>query len=366
MNDAQLMEYLLQIIEDCASAIEGKDLTKDRAAKELADEIAILLNRFDLAAQEVIPKQLILEYFGGVDEATMLLAEAGAVSFATPFALTAAGEVTEAFQTRLHMDALEVLLTDTMESLEAAVRSAHLSTVDSIETTLKKVKADLNKGVIQGDPRKVIQAQVMKSFREDGMKVFFSKNDARLPLDFYAMTVTRTKLREAAVTGSVNRYQETGQDLVQLIENSDTCEICSRLRNMVVSLRGETEGFPVVGQNGVKLPPLHPNCRGSVVPFVIEFKGEEEIQEAKKRNEQYSPTKDMRTPAQRRAYQKEQEARRIANAEKKQFMRWQALLGAEAPKTLGAFRRMKRQNTAKYQELQSLYRSAAMTGRGIG
>lgn len=363
MNDQQLMEYLLELIAEAAARIEAKDLTDDQALPQLSKEIAELLQRFNIAAQDVLPQSLVLEYFGSVDEATLLLMEAGAIT-AAPLAVGAAGEIASSFQTKLHLDALESLLADTMGDLDAAVRMAHETSMESIGDALKAVKADLNKGVIQGNPRKVIQAAVMKSFRENGMKGARSSDGKLLPLDFYSMTVTRTKLRDAAIAGSVNRYVETGQDLVQIIENSDTCPICSRYKDMVVSLTGATEGFPVVGDNGIKLPPMHPNCRGSIRPFTIQFKREDEIKEAQQRNDKYSPERDMRTPAQKKAYAKEQEARRKANEEKKQFMRWQSLLGADAPKTLGSFRRMKRENTLKFQELESLYRSAAMTKGG--
>ncbi|GIO25106.1 hypothetical protein J11TS1_36870 [Oceanobacillus sp. J11TS1] len=43
------------------------------------------------------------------------------------------------------------------------------------------------------------------------------------------------------------------------------------------------------------------------------------------------------------------------------------MLGDDAPKSLSAFRRMKRQNTTKFQELQSEYRSLAQQiSRGGG
>ncbi|MFD1066680.1 hypothetical protein [Oceanobacillus locisalsi] len=80
----------------------------------------------------------------------------------------------------------------------------------------------------------------------------------------------------------------------------------------------------------------------------------------------FDPEEDPRTPEQKKAYEKEQDARRRANAEKQQYARFKGVLGDDAPKNLGAFRRMKRQNTVKFQEMQSEYRSLAQRISGGG
>ena len=70
----------------------------------------------------------------------------------------------------------------------------------------------------------------------------------------------------------------------------------------------------------------------------------------------FDPGKDTRSESDKKEYRKEQEIRRKANEEKKQYYRYVALLGDDAPKTLGGFRRMKRSNSIKYQELKAEYR----------
>lgn len=360
MNEEQLLEYLQEIIADIAERISEKDLAEEEEQAALAEEIGMLLEAFSIAIEEVIPQMIIEKYFGGVDEATSLLIAAG-VNVAPAAALTSAGLVARNFQTPIHMDAVEELLDDTLMDLRAAIRTAEASVITTINDTIKQVKGDITKGTIVGDARKVIQAKVAKSFAEGGLTAFITVDNRELPLDFYAMTVTRTKMRDAAVKGSTNRYTDSGQDLIKIVGNSDQCGVCAKYRNLVVSLTGNTPGYPKVGDNGIQLPPFHPNDRCNIQPFVARFKSDEELAEAKQRNDAYKPDNDPRTPAQKRAYEKEQAARRPANAEKKQFMRWQSVLGAATPKTLGAFRRMKRSNSPKFQELQSNYRSLMQT-----
>lgn len=102
------------------------------------------------------------------------------------------------------------------------------------------------------------------------------------------------------------------------------------------------------------------SCRHTTLPYVIEYKSKEDIQAEKNKWKKFNPDKDTRSPAEKREYEKEQAIRRQANAEKKQYARFNALLGDENYKTIGAFRRGKRENTKKFQQLQSKYRSLSM------
>lgn len=343
MNEEQLLKYLQEIIiGSIVARIAGSDLSKEEQAEKLVNDIGYLLDQFGLAVDQVIPEAVIKHYFGGVDAATKALKEAG--------------KRVRPIQRRIHMEAVQNIMDDTLMDMHAAIRTAKASAYRSISGTLEAVKGDIAKGVITGDPRKVIQKRVAESFAKDGLTAMITSDGKKLPLDFYSMTVARTKTRTAHVEGASQRYQENGQDLVQIIENYDTCPVCARYKDMVVSLTGETPGFPVVGEGDIRLPVYHPNCRGSIRPFVIEFKTQAEIDAAKQRNEQFDPEKDPRTEKQKKAYEREQAARRRANEEKKQFARWQAVMGDENFKTLGAFRRAKRENSIRFQELQAEYR----------
>lgn len=361
MDQEKLLELLTSITEDIHEKVAASDLSKEEGAERLKLTIQRLLRRFGVSVDELVPPLIVSEYFGGFDEARKMLVDE-AVDVATGLAIGAGGIVAQEFREPVYMDALEQIMNETFLDLKAATRTAGESALETID----KVKDDISKGIIQGNDRKKMTAAVMKTFRDDGLTAFITKPDKngvtrKLPLDFYAKTVVRYKTREAANTGAIKRYEAAGQDLVKIYENSDTCEICGRFRNMVVSLRGETPGYPVVGQNGIKIGPYHPGCRGSVRPFVAKRKTPEELAEAKERNKKYHPEKDTRTPAQKKAYDKEQEKRRAANAEKIQFMNFNAVLGADNYKTLGAFRTGKRENSPKFQALQSEYRSARLT-----
>lgn len=51
-----------------------------------------------------------------------------------------------------------------------------------------------------------------------------------------------------------------------------------------------------------------------------------------------------------------QRRRRTARQEMKQYDKIKSVLGDDAPKTIGAFRRMKRSNSKRYKEIQAKMR----------
>lgn len=364
MNGDLLLEYLEQIITGILGTVDSTDWLDDAASTAALQQIYNLLDQFGLEVADVLPLEMIQSYFGGVDEATAALVEAGD-DIAPTMAVTDQGLIAAPFQKVIHTNAVEQLVDDSMMDMSAAIATAKASAAASIGTTLAAVKSDIAKGMITGDPWKVTQQAVMESFLKDGMTAFQveDKNGVvrNLPLRFYAMTVVRTKNREATVQGSVNRYTDAGHDLTQITGNGDSCEVCARYNGLVVSMTGKTPGYPAVGENGIRLGPYHPNCRCGHRVFIVKFATDEEVKAAKARNKKYKPTGDPRTKEEREAYEEEQRKRRIANAEAKQFARWESVLGAEAPKTIGAFRAMKRKNSPKFQELQSAFLSATHT-----
>lgn len=362
-GEALLIQYIQGLMFQMLEEFKIAQLEIPGSEIVLVQKIQNIMQQFGMNLVEIMGPTIVAEYFGSVDAATQMLAAAGD-AIEPGLALTPEGMIAKPFQKPIHLNAVKELIDNSMMDLSAAVVAAQGAAFAVIPAAVAEVKEKITQGLIAGDARKTIQKEVMAAFLKNGQTSFAvtDKNGVvrNLPLDFYAMTVVRTKMREATTQGSVNRFVERNQDLVEIIGNGDSCEVCSRFNGMTVSLTGATEGFPKVGGN-IKLPPFHPNCRCNIRVIVLTFVSESEMAERKKRNKQFNPEKDRRTPAQKASYEKEQALRRAANAEKKQFMRWTAELGADAPKTLGAFRRMKRQNTPMFQELQSNYRSSRQT-----
>lgn len=364
--EQQMLTYVRGVVNAMMQQVQLAKLTKPGSEIKILANINNILDQFGFAVADVIPKHLLVDYFGGVDAASQELFDAGIIEGFGPgtgaaasgagMALTKQGLISKPFQKIIHMKALELLIDDTMDDMSAAIRTAK----GSAEKVLNNVRRDLAQAQISGATWKGTQADVMKSFREQGMTSFITSDGKELPLDFYSMTVVRTKQRAAAVQGSANRFIDAGQEFVEIVGNGDSCAKCSAHIGVIMSLTGATPDWPAAGSGGHQLPPFHPNCRCGVRLFNMKRRSAEEIEAARRRNAAFDPEQDRRTPAQKAAYANEQKLRRIANSEKKTFMRMQEVLGAEAPKNLAAFRRMKRQDTDQFASLQTQMRSNIM------
>lgn len=360
MNEEQLIAYIQEVTNGIFDRIAtARNLGNEEVVQQLLGEILGILDQMGLTLEQVIPEQVIVNYFGAVDTATKLLSAEG-VAVASTVALTPKKTIAKAFQKKIHMEAVEEIMSDTLLDLKAAIRTAKGNASTTVEKTLRSVQDEIAKGIIAGDTNKVIRNRLIKEFQDGGLTSFKTKDNKNLPVDYYSKLVVRTKLREANTKGANNRYLDAGVKLIKVSEHGVTCPVCAKYEGMVICIEGEMEGFKSVNDPGVKLPPYHPHCYHTTKPFVIEYKSEEEIKAEKKRSQAFNPDKDTRTAAQKREYRKEQEIRRKANEEKKQYARWKALLGDDAPKTIGGFRRMKRENTKNFQKLQSKYRSLSM------
>ncbi|WP_081787987.1 phage minor capsid protein [Sporolactobacillus terrae] len=356
MSPDKLIDYFSFVVQDILSQVSSvDDLQNDANALDLINSILKTLDRLKATVADVIPEQILKEYFGGVDEGTKLLIAAG-LEIKKASAMTKDGKVRKEFQSTMHLEAVQNIVEDTMMDLNAAIRTAQKSARASINGVLDAIKKDIANGLIVGDPRKVIQTRVAKSFADNGLTSFVTSDNKRLPLDFYSQTVVRTKMRTANTTGAVNRYLENGVTLVKVDEHQPTCHVCAGYGGKVFCPDGSDKRFP----DG-PLPPYHPNCRHTVAPFLDDFHTDDEIQAELNKWNNFKPDKDVRSAAQRYAYEHEQAIRRQANAEKKQYANYKMVLGKDAPKTIGAFRRMKRGNTSKFQALQKEYRSIMQT-----
>jgi len=79
-------------------------------------------------------------------------------------------------------------------------------------------------------------------------------------LDKYAEMLARTKQTEVHNTAVSNRALENGYDLVQISSHGGGCPLCQPWDGKVVSLSGQTKGYPTLDQaesDGL----FHPNCK---------------------------------------------------------------------------------------------------------
>src|SRR5699024_5748201 len=267
------------------------------------------------------------------------------------------GELNTIIRNQIHLQAIQELVDDTLLDLESAIKTAEQNMLGSISNSMREIQSGIAENIIRGTSKDEIAKRVMSEFVKDGFTGFITKDGRKLPIDYYSKLSVFTKLSQAQNRGHLRRFIDDGFDLVQVMTNDPTCEECSKHRNMFYSISGDDNFFPELPE---ELIPLHPHCQCSYIPISMDYLRDEEYEEIIERVKQGNK-ESTRDEEEKELYDDMQRARSKANAEKKLYYRMQSHLGADMPKTLGAFRRMKRQGTVRYQELYSDYLSSTHT-----
>lgn len=342
MKENQVKEMVLFLQRQISFLILNANLLDDKEKDKMLRNINHLIEINHYNVTELVGEELANEYQQELENAKALLQERGL-------------ELSTALNSMAQDNAIRIIVSDTMVDLSAAYRTARINMTKNIEKTIGEVKEEIAKGIMYGDTRKKTTKRVQEAFLKEGMTSFVTSDGKQLPLDFYSETVVRTKTRTARINAHVNTYEGYGVNLVEVVGASDPCPHCGAYHDMVFSTDGKDKRFPHLNVRNVF--PLHPNCRCSVIPFVAQLEDEEVVQEKIDLSKEFDPTKDRRTEEQKASYKKMQDARRKARQEVKEYDKIKSILGNDAPKNIGAYRRMKRNKSKGYLEIQRRMRA---------
>jgi hypothetical protein len=347
MNIDQIVQMCQNAVSDIIQAVGGVgNLLQDDGRMALIQSIAQRLTQLGADVDTILGPQLAQAYHQGMTDADALLSQAGKD-------VTMSG-----VNKQVHLAGVQSIVADTMADMSASFRTALIMAVSDIDGILAEVNQDIATGMIKGDPSGYTAQKVAQTFAKSGMTSFVTKDGKRLPLDFYAQTVTRTKYRVAHTTGAVNRYQESGVYHVKIDEHSPTCKHCARFQGMVIALhKDHAQGFPVAGEGDAKLPPYHPNCQHTARPFVMEGHSQTDINKEKRKWNSFDPDHDVRSDNEKQFYKTEQDIRKKARQEMKEYnIMKQTMPPEDVPKSLASYRRMKRKNDDSWKALQQKYK----------
>jgi hypothetical protein len=145
------------------------------------------------------------------------------------------------------------------------------------------VNRAIARGLISGDPRVAERAirelfrdpnaPQAESYRRLGNKVI-EVGRAQMSVRQYAMTVVRTRTREATVAARHERLGLSGISLVQ-ITGADSVNFCTAFLGLVCSLSGAQSiagvDYPALADLPGGGPPFHPNCSKGTAAYVPEL-----------------------------------------------------------------------------------------------
>lgn len=145
-----------------------------------------------------------------------------------------------------------------------------------------KVNSAIARGLITGDPV-ITDRAIRELFAEDSDDVKRVRKlgnkqivvgKATMNVRQYAMTVTRTRMREATVEARHRRLSSRGSNLVQ-ITGRNSSNFCTGFLGLVCSIgpAPEIDGLTVIQLSSLPGggPPFHPNCSKGTAPYIHEL-----------------------------------------------------------------------------------------------
>lgn len=172
-------------------------------------------------------------------------------------------------------------------------------------------------------------------------------------LEAYVNMITRTVLTETENQAIITHLKANDKDLVKMSSHPTSCKICAPLQGRVYSISGTSTEYPPlkIAFSGNHAN-IHPNCRHYLIPY----EPSKDINADK--TKQFSNRSfdiDPRSKKQIDDYNKEQKLNYERNRDRKQWERYKMVLPKDAPKTLSSFRRIKKNNTKQWIELQEKF-----------
>lgn len=157
-----------------------------------------------------------------------------------------------------------------------------------------------------------MKQKVIQRLLDQGQTAFVDKLGRKWRLDTYAEMVARTTTREAASIATINECKEFDVDLVQISTHYPTCELCAQLQGKVFSISGKDKRYPKLTDE--YRPPIHPNCRHVLTPYVREL---DDNAEETERFSNQPLDKDPRSEAEKQAYKEMRDKVTIATIRKR-------------------------------------------------
>lgn len=258
-------------IDETLNAIEGlstygrnREITNNQMNAIIA-QLGTRLSEIDKRGKRWVEERITQAFADGrietlisLDEAPNI-GEARAMLSATP-------------TTALLGHTLNAMIEDTFEDLMYANNKMKRETVKMIRNvTAEQMKLNAAQNMGRNTTRRnVVEALTKKGIRDrfnvEGNIAIVDKSGRRWKLETYAEMVTRTKMSQAHIEGTRVEALERDVDLA-IISSHGAIDACANYEGMIISMNGNTEGFPTYEELRRSNLIFHPNCRHKVTPI---------------------------------------------------------------------------------------------------
>lgn len=138
------------------------------------------------------------------------------------------------------------------------VQSANRTTTDIYRAL--KLNSVMGGAVGGYDSIDSVRRDMQKISSDNGITAFIDKRGRKWNMATYCEMLARTSTAQIFHQGKTNEYLAHGEDLVIVTHHTPTCDKCAKWGGKVLSLTGETKGYPTIDEaRAAGL--FHPNCR---------------------------------------------------------------------------------------------------------
>jgi hypothetical protein len=152
--------------------------------------------------------------------------------------------------------------------LKSNLGGTHLRIVRQADDVYRQAVSRGVETVLTGSGTRIEGSQrVLNEFANRGVTGFVDKSGRSWSLRSYAEMATRTVSARARVDGTLNRFQQNGEDLVIVSSHAESCPICDPWEGRILSISGDDERYPSVSEaeaDGL----FHANCTHNTTLWV--------------------------------------------------------------------------------------------------
>ena len=276
-----------------------------QAERDIAARLAQLLSETDdkrkrsiraIEQEQKAVKKILKELLESSEEEAQLLVDNafnGGLSVAKQELETAGISEIVVEMGGVNSRALKVYSEQIYNRLAEVVQQASRTTADIYQAL--KVDSAMAGAVGGYDALGTVRRNMQKISAERGISAFIDKKGRSWTMATYCEMLTRTATAEIFHQAKTNEYLAHGEDLVIVTYHTPTCEKCSPWDGKVLSLTGETQGYPTMAE--AKASGLfHPNCRHTYSLYIeAESKADnhDDTDSVSQREEQFVPSGNL-------------------------------------------------------------------------
>jgi Phage minor capsid protein 2 len=173
---------------------------------------------------------------------------------------------------QLAKETIDSILADTFDDLLSATELTSKRTKRIVRRVVsEQMKVDMarargrkimSKGIIE----ELTKQGLSKTVKEEGFVGIVDKKGRQWELNRYVDMVVRSKYKQARFEGMRTKAVEDGYDLA-VVSSHGAKDKCRKYEGMVISMNGQTAGYPTYQELRRSNEIFHPNCKHTIFPI---------------------------------------------------------------------------------------------------